>query len=87
MRDEIIFLGFGYIGTIFCIIQFVPQVYLTVSTGKTEDLSIKTVCLNLLTQSFILPYSVYFKLYPIIAANISLGFCDFILIYVYLKNK
>ena len=87
MKEKNIFVILGYIGSLTCIIQFFPQVYLTVSTNKTEDLSIKTICLNLLTQCCFLPYSLYFKLYPIVLANFSLVVCDLILISVYLKNK
>ena len=57
------------------------------STDKTDDLSIKSVFLNLFTQCCIFPYSLYFKLYPIAIANFSLGLCDIVLIGVYLKNK
>ena len=87
MKEETIFIALGYIGSLSCIVQFFPQVYLTVSTDKTDDLSIKSVCLNLFTQCCIFPYSLYFKLYPIAIANFSLGICDIILIAVYLKNK
>lgn len=87
MKEETIFIALGYIGSLSCIIQFFPQVYLTVSTNKTDDLSIKSVSLNLFTQCCIFPYSLYFKLYPIAIANFSLGVCDIILIGVYLKNK
>ena len=87
MREKNIFMTLGYAGSISCIIQFFPQVYLTVTTNKTDDLSIKSVCLNLFTQCCLFPYSLYFKLYPIVLANFSLGVCDLILISVYLKNK
>ena len=87
MKEKTIFIALGYTGTLSCIIQFFPQVYLTVSTDKTDDLSIKSVCLNLFTQCCIFPYSLYFKLYPIAIANCSIGICDIVLISVYLKNK
>ena len=87
MKEKSYFIFLGYIGSLTCIIQFFPQVYLTVSTDKTDDLSIKSVCLNLFTQCCIFPYSLYFKLYPIAIANFSLGICDIVLIGVYLKNK
>ena len=83
---EFIFLTFGYLGSCVAIFMMFPQVYLTVKTRKTEDVSIKTVTMNLSAQAFFLPYSIYFKLYPLMTANISLAICDIIIIFIYLQN-
>ena len=86
MYDNI-FIICGYMGSFTCMIMLFPQVYLTVTTNKTDDLSLKTVSMNLLAQFFFFPYSIYFQLYPLLCANITISICDIILIYVYFKNK
>jgi uncharacterized protein with PQ loop repeat len=83
---EFIFLIFGYLGSCIAIFMMFPQVYLTVKTRKTEDISIKTITMNLSAQAFFLPYSIYFRLYPLMTANISLAICDLIIILIYLQN-
>ena len=85
MNDQI-FLVFGYIGSgISCIMNF-PQVYLTLTEKKVEDLSIKTISANLMCHSLFLPYSVYFKLYPLLTANVIIGICDIAILSVYFKE-
>tara|TARA_Y100000816_G_C25962259_1_gene502127 strand:- start:472 stop:741 length:270 start_codon:yes stop_codon:yes gene_type:complete len=84
---DIVYLIFGYIGSLIAIIMMFPQVYLTLKTQKTEDISIKTISMNLTAQLFFLPYSIYFELYPLLCANISLALCDIIIIIIYFKNK
>lgn len=87
MDNTNIFLIFGYIGSgLSCIMNF-PQVYLTITEKKVNDLSIDTISMNLLTHFLFLPYSVYFKLYPLLAANVTIGVCDIIIISVYVKTK
>ncbi len=83
---EFIFLTFGYIGSCIAIFMMIPQVYLTLKTRKTEDISIKTITMNLSAQVFFLPYSIYFRLYPLLTANVSLAICDLIIIIIYLQN-
>ena len=65
MNNDNIFEIFGYIGAFCLSIMGIPQVIHTVKTEKTEDISIKFVIFNLLAICFLLPYSIYFKLYPI----------------------
>ena len=84
--DENGYQVFGYIGSGISCIMYFPQVYLTLTQSTTEGLSIKTVTMNLLTHSFFLPYSLYFRLYPLMAANIICGVCDITIISVYFKN-
>ena len=83
---EFIFLTFGYIGSSIAIFMMFPQVYLTLKTRRTEDISIKTITMNLIAQMFFLPYAIYFRLYPLMTANVSLGFCDLIIIIIYFQN-
>ena len=87
MKNNNIFLIFGYVGSAFSCIMNFPQVYLTLTEKKVEDLSINTISMNLLTHFLFLPYSVYFELYPLLAANVTIGICDIIIISVYLKGK
>ena len=84
--NEGIFIIFGFLGSIICSLMMIPQVYLTISLNKIEDLSIKFISMNLLAQLFFLPYSIYFMLYPLLLANISLSFCDLVLIIFYIKK-
>ena len=86
MKNEDIYIIFGFIGSIICNLMMIPQVYLTISLNKIEDLSIKFISMNLLAQLFFLPYSIYFMLYPLLLANISLSLCDLILITFYIKK-
>ena len=87
MKNNNIFLFFGYVGSAFSCIMNFPQVYLTLTEKKVEDLSINTISMNLLTHCLFLPYSVYFELYPLLAANVTIGICDLIIISVYIKSK
>ena len=77
---------FGYIGAFCLSIMGIPQVIHTVKTEKTEDISMKFVLFNLLANCFLLPYSVYFKLYPIMGANISVCICNIIILYYCIRN-
>ena len=64
-----------------------PQVYLTIKTNKTEDLSIKFIILNFIATICLVPYSIYYKIIPIAIANISILICNVILLSLCLKNK
>ncbi len=87
MNYNNIFLIFGYLGSGFSCIMNFPQVYLTLTEKTVEDLSINTISMNLLTHCLFLPYSVYFELYPLLAANVTISICDLIIIGVYVKAK
>ena len=77
----------GYIGASFLTVMMYPQVYQTVKTNKTRDISVNFIYLNLCAVSFLIPYSVHFKLYPVLMANTSVGICNFLLLYFIYKNK
>ena len=87
MSYDLMFTIFGYIGSSFLSIMTIPQVYLTIKTNKTEDLSINFIICNLFAVAFLLPYSIYFLLYPIIIANFSVCSCNLIILYYCLKNR
>ena len=87
MVNDNIFLIFGYLASGTACMMMFPQVYLTIKKKRIEDLSIKTVSLGLLTQCLFFPYSIHFRLYPLLTVNIFLSFCDTFIIgyYFYLK--
>lgn len=86
MNTDNIFNIFGYIGSGFLSIMLWPQIYLTIKTNKTDDISIKFLIANLCAIAFLLPYSIYFKLYPILGANLSLFISNSILLFYSVKN-
>ena len=49
-----------------------------------EDISMQTICMNLLTQCLFLPYTIHYKLYPFLTVNIFLATFDISLIISYL---
>ena len=86
MNDNV-FLIFGYLASGTACLMMFPQIYLTTQKKKIEDLSITTISMGLLTQCLFFPYSIHFKLYPLLTVNIFLGVCDAFIIayYFYLK--
>ena len=86
MEDNV-FLIFGYLASGTACLMMFPQIYLTTQKKKIEDLSITTISMGLLTQCLFYPYSIHFKLYPLLTVNIFLGVCDSFIIayYFYLK--
>lgn len=85
MNDSF-YLAFGYAASANACIMMFPQVYLTCKKRSVEDLSMKTICLNVLTQFLFLPYSIHFRLYPLITVNAFLTMCDIAIIVLYLYN-
>jgi uncharacterized protein with PQ loop repeat len=74
---------FGYAASLNACCMMIPQVYLTIKSKSVKDLSIHTVCLNLLTQCLFFPYSIHNKLYPLMAVNSSLSLLDILLLTYY----
>ena len=90
MKTNEVFQIFGYLASLNACLMMFPQLYFTVKKKSFEDLSVKMICLNLLTQALFLPYSTHFNLYPLIIVNTMLASCDvIILVYyvVYRKNN
>ena len=83
MKEDI-FLIFGYLGSANACLMMIPQIYLTIKKRTMEDISMQTICLNLLTQCLFLPYTIHNKLYPFLTVNIFLGSFDVVLIFIYL---
>ena len=87
MSNNLIYDVLGYTGSSLLTIMMYPQVYLTIKTNKTEDLSIKFIILNFIATICLVPYSVYYNIVPIAIANISILICNIILLSLCLKNK
>lgn len=86
MHDNI-FLIFGYIASANACIMMIPQTYLTIKKQSFEDLSIHMISMNLLTQCLFFPYSIHFRLYPLITVNSILTTCDLLIIYFYFRKR
>lgn len=84
---NLLFTILGYIGSYMIGIMLVPQVYLTMKTKNTEGLSIIFLIMNMVAVSAMIPYSIYFRLYPVMIGNSLVGICDSILLYYTLKNQ
>ena len=92
MDNDTIFNIIGYCGSSFLTIMMIPQVITSFKTKKVDDISFLFVFLNLMAVSCLIPYSLYFQLYPVLAANVSVGVCNLSLICLKLsilfkKNK
>lgn len=59
------------IGTFFGLISRVPQVYKTYKTQSANDLSDRTICLNIMANSCFLFYTIIHEQYPIMLNCIS----------------
>tara|TARA_B100000886_G_scaffold340067_1_gene307765 strand:- start:14931 stop:15311 length:381 start_codon:yes stop_codon:yes gene_type:complete len=84
IMNEDIFLIFGYLGSANACLMMIPQIYLTIKKRTMEDISMQTICLNLLTQCLFLPYTIHNELYPFLTVNVFLGSFDIVLIFIYL---
>ncbi len=87
--DDNIYIIFGYLASANACLMMLPQVYLTLKKRSVNDLSMKTIYMNLLTQFLFFPYSFHFSLYPLMTVNIILTTCDLTLIcfYYYIVNN
>lgn len=75
------FLGACLIGT-----MMFPQIYRTMTTQKSQDISVTFLAMNLVAASLLIPYAAYFKLYPVIIANCSVATCNIVLLCFRLKQ-
>ena len=71
ISQALIYTIIAYIGSCIAGIMLIPQVYLTIKTKKTDDISLEFLILNMLAVLAMIPYSIYFKLHPILIANLS----------------
>lgn len=74
---------FGYAASANACIMMIPQVYVTFKKKSIEDLSITYIFMNLFTQMLFFPYSIHFKLYPLITVNSFLSLYDICIIFMY----
>lgn len=82
-----IFEIFGYLASANACLMMIPQLYLSINKKSFEDLSINMICMNLLTQSLFFPYSIHYKLYPLIVVNTMLSLCDIIILYCFFSHR
>ena len=83
----------GYTGGTLLNITFIPQIYRTFKTKKTDDFSIYFMGLQMITSIFCLTYAVLLDENPLIISN-SILFCELLALfigkvlfsYVYKKN-
>lgn len=75
----------GYLGGIFIMISFVPQVVKSYKTKSVEDLSIWMIVATLIGTSFWILYGVLIKSRPVMVMNIIFWFI--VLFQLFLKIK
>ena len=77
IKDDLFFITLGYIGSLMVGLMLIPQVYLTTKTNETENLSSFFLIMNMIAVSAMIPYSLYYELYPVLIANTSVGICNY----------
>ena len=87
ISQNLLYTILGYFGSCMIGSMLIPQVYLTINTKKTDDISLEFLIINMVAVSTMLPYSIYFKLYPVLIANFSVGICNSILLYYKIQNR
>ena len=83
----------GYTGGTLLNITFIPQIYKTYKTKRTDDISIYFMILQMITSIFCLTYSILLNENPLIISNAILFFELLLLLigkilfsYIYKKN-
>ena len=69
----------GIAGSIGIALSLFPQTYKTVRTGEMKDLSISFVMITMVSASCQLVYGCYFKILPMIIANVCVMANTFVL--------
>ena len=82
-----LFTTLGYIGASFVATMQIPQIYHTYKSEKSKDISIYTLLMNLTAAGCMISYASYYKLYPVIISNSCIATCDFVLIYLYFRQR
>ena len=82
MQDQF-YIIFGYAASANACIMMIPQVYVTFKNRSIKDLSITYIVMNLMTQLLFFPYSIHFKLYPLMTVNSFLSLYDICIIIMY----
>ena len=83
----------GYTGGTLLNITFIPQIYKTFKTRKTDDISIYFMILQLITSIFCLTYAILLDENPLIICNsillcelLALTFGKIMFSYIYKEN-
>ena len=71
----------GYVGGTLLNITFIPQIYKTFKTKKTDDISIYFMCLQIITSIFCLTYSILLDENPLIISN-SILLCEILALFI-----
>ena len=87
MNYDFLFELFGLIGAGILSITFLPQVYKTIKSGKTDDISMSTILLNIIASFFFVPYSFHFLLLPLIISNTTILLCQIVIFCYCVKNE
>lgn len=77
---------FGFVGGGILSIVFMPQVYKTVVSDKTDDISITSISLNIFASFLYVPYSIHYRLWPLIISNSTILLCQIIILIYCIKN-
>ena len=87
MNDKTIITIIGILGSIGISISLIPQTYKSWTTNDISSLSIKYIFITLISSLFMIIYSTYYLVYPMIIANLSVLGNTCILLLLYHKNK
>ena len=77
----------GLLGLSIISIAFIPQTCLVIKTGKTKDISMIFVALNLTASSLMLYFGIYTRIVPIIISNSSVFINNMIIAVIKIKNR
>ena len=87
MKDGVIITIIGILGAIGISISLIPQTYKSWTTNDISSLSIKYIIITLISSVFMIVYSTYYLVHPMIIANLSVLGNTCILLLLYHKNK
>ena len=71
----------GYTGGTLLNITFIPQIYKTFKTKRTDDISIYFMSLQMVTSIFCLTYAILLDENPLIISN-SILFCELLALFI-----
>ena len=77
----------GLLGSSIISIAFIPQTCLIIKSGKTKDISMIFVALNLTASSLMLYFGIYTRIVPIIISNTSVFINNMIIAVFKVKNR
>lgn len=77
---------FGLVGSVLIGISLIPQSYKTITSNKTEDLSLFFIVIILIASFFMIFYGIKREVIPILIANGSVAINSLMLLYVKIKS-